>query len=192
MSGLGGNKHIPVKLTYYLLLIWLVLSAGVILAWLTTSQWLPGAIVACWAGILIPVIGIGFYFKNVKVVNNNIEKAKKAIESLAQGELGFTLEVDSDGELDQLKAGINDLSANLQELMLHIWQQTARSQRFLNLLETALRQAPNGFTEKGELLPHVRDAMAALADLRQLVTAYAFYDVSLEDERPVATNTEKN
>ncbi len=189
MSILGGKKHRLAVIIIYITGTWLALAAGVGLAWKLTSQMLPAMVAAACAGVLISLLGISLYYVSLKIVDNNIETVRKAIDGLAQGELSVTLDVDSDDELSLLGAGVNDLSANLQELMLHIWQQTARSQRFLNIIEAQLTDSAGKQPGKDEVLVHLKDAMTALSDLRQLVTTYAFYDVSLENEKPVASKT---
>jgi len=188
----GGSKKRVVAIIIFVTGTWVVLAIGVVLAWRLTSQLPPALLVAGCAGVLIPVLGISLYYVDLKRTDNNLETVRKAIDGLAQGELGVTLEVDSEDELAMLGAGVNDLSANLQELMLHIWQQTARSQRFLNVIETELADSGGRRDRRDELLTHLKDAMTALADLRQLVTTYAFYDVCLEDEKPVAAKTERD
>ncbi len=192
MGMFGDKKQILLTVVVYVTGTWVALGLGVILAWRLTSQVQPALVVAGTAAILIPALGIGIYYAGLKIVNKSIETVRKAIDGLAQGELGVTLDVDSDDELALLGAGVNDLSANLQELMLHIWQQTARSQRYLSGIESELKTSGERSIDRDEIHSHLRDAMEALSDLRQLVTAYAFYDVRLEDEKPVATNTEGN
>ena len=123
----------------------------------------------------------------VRQIDRPLHIIRKAVFRLSQGKLNETVPVETSDEFGQIGSNINELAANLQELLLYIWKQTGQC---LSLLETIrLLQAKE---IEGKIDPRVHDALQQLTravdNLRDMAKAYVFYDVYLEGEKTLAIN----
>jgi methyl-accepting chemotaxis protein len=102
-----------------------------------------------------------------------------AMSKLAKGQLNETVAVETSDEFEQIGACINELAANLQELLLYIWKQTGQCHDLLDHIHhnPDLRHDKH-LTLEG--LGYLKELSAAIDDLREMAKAYVFYDVSIE------------
>ncbi len=108
-----------------------------------------------------------------------MRRLARALAQLARGKLNETVDITQDDEFGQMGAGINELAANLQELLLYIWKQTGQC---LVLLDR-IQQNPDMQHDRRlslETLGYLKQLTEAVDDLREMAKAYVFYDVSLE------------
>ena len=111
----------------------------------------------------------------------------RALEQLARGQLNETVSIDTADEFGRMGASINELAANLQELLLYIWKQTGKC---LTMLEY-IHQNPDLRQDRRltlESLGYLEQLTESVDDLREMAKSYVFYDVSLDSNKAYAIN----
>ena len=112
---------------------------------------------------------------------------RRALFRLAQGRLNETVTMDSVGEFRQMGDKINELAANLQELLLCIWKQTGQCLTTLEQIQDdsgqQLKCAP-----PEQNIEQLHQVIASIENLREMAKAYVFYDVRLDGEQTLAIN----
>jgi methyl-accepting chemotaxis protein len=111
----------------------------------------------------------------------------RALEQLARGQLNETVAIDTPDEFGRMGASINELAANLQELLLYIWKQTGRC---LSMLEY-IHNNPELRHDRRltlESLGYLKQLTESVDDLREMAKSYVFYDVSLDGNKTHAIN----
>ncbi len=120
-------------------------------------------------------------------INRPIHAIRHAVLRMAQGKLNETVSIDSIDDLGQIGGGINELAANLQELLLYIWTQTGQCMTKLEIIQEHLDRC-NDPVDGAEMRESLRHLTAAVENLRLMANAYVFYDVCLEGDRAQAIN----
>ena len=106
----------------------------------------------------------------------------RALEQLARGQLNETVCIDTPDEFGRMGASINELAANLQELLLYIWKQTGKC---LAMLEQ-IHGNPELHHDRRltlESLGYLEQLTESVDDLRKMAKSYVFYDVTLEGNK---------
>jgi methyl-accepting chemotaxis protein len=139
-------------------------------------------------GILV-IGGLGFLWIRIasRRLSRPIRVLSHALSRLSRGKLNETVTLDGTDEFSQIAIGINELAANLQELLLYIWKQSGQCLEKIKHLENSggqkdLEQMP------AESMMHLRELNKAVHDLRDMAKAYVFYDVYLDGEKTLAIN----
>lgn len=91
----------------------------------------------------------------------------------------------SGNDIDEIGGVINDLAANLQEVLLHVWHHTTRSMALIdginkNLMRLNRHDLPQGIAED------VEGVRQNIQEMQDLVRAFEYYDIQLEDGRILA------
>jgi methyl-accepting chemotaxis protein len=81
---------------------------------------------------VIGVVGLLWIRMATRHLNRPVRLIQHAISRLAAGKLNETVVIDTPDEYGQIGSGINELAANLQELLLFIWKQTGECDHLLN------------------------------------------------------------
>jgi methyl-accepting chemotaxis protein len=114
-----------------------------------------------------------------------------ALSRLSRGKLNETVTLDTTDEFSQIATGINELAANLQELLLYIWKQTGQCLEKIEHLENG-----TGSDDQSRLPPEsmeqIKQLNKAVRDLREMTKAYVFYDVYLDGEKTLAIDEPDN
>jgi methyl-accepting chemotaxis protein len=133
------------------------------------------------AGMLFIVFFSLIWFRiALRHIQRPIRTIQQAVFRLAQGKLNETVAIESTDEFGQIGSSINELAANLQELLLYIWKQTGQCVH--NLERIKLGNDPQ--ISQQDLLELSR----AIESLREMAKAYVFYDVHLDGEKALAIN----
>lgn len=132
-------------------------------------------------------ITIAWFRFTIHRINVPIYAIRRAVYRLAQGKLNETVSIESNDEFGQIGSNINELAANLQELLLYIWKQSGQC---IVCLDNIKKSAdPNGeplsITDAKQQL---EELSAAIENMRQMAKAYVFYDVRLDGEQTLAIN----
>lgn len=140
------------------------------------------------AGLLVTA-GLGYLW--YRIVSRRLERpvriVSRALDQLARGQLNETVSLETHDEFGQIGASINELAANLQELLLYIWKQTGQC---MALLEN-VQNNPDLYHDRRltlESLGYLKQLTASIDDLREMAKSYVFYDVSLDDNKTQAIN----
>jgi methyl-accepting chemotaxis protein len=111
----------------------------------------------------------------------------QALEQLARGRLNETVSIETPDEFGRMGASVNELAANLQELLLYVWKQTGKC---LTMLEH-IHNNPDLHHDRRltlESLGYLKQLTESVDDLREMAKSYVFYDVSLDGNKTIAIN----
>ncbi|MBR9980819.1 MAG: HAMP domain-containing protein [Desulfatitalea sp.] len=122
-----------------------------------------------------------------RAIHRPIRMIQRAVTRMAQGKLNETITIDTADEFGQIGAGVNELAANLQELLLHIWKQTGQCVGSLESLQQGLI-ACDGHAPTPEAKEALDQLTLAIDDLRAMAKAYVFYEVRLEGDQTLAAD----
>lgn len=142
---------------------------------------LSGGVLAC------GVLGYAWMRLAVRKIGRPVRTISRAMSKLAKGQLNETVAIETSDEFECIGSSINELAANLQELLLHIWKQTGEC---LALLEN-IKNNPDMRHDKQltlEGLGYLKQLSEAVEGLREMAKAYVFYDVNIEGTKTTAVN----
>jgi methyl-accepting chemotaxis protein len=210
-----GSLHMRRWLRYYLLMVMLTSAAMclVIYLYLTSSMAMnssanairtqtginpgsPGSqpgmelsLLLIFGSAMAVNLGIGYAWYRITSIKleRPVRVIQRALSQLARGQLNETVAIDSPDEFGQIGAGINELAANIQELLLYIWKQTGQCLALLEHIQNNpdLRH-DRRLTLEG--LGYLKQLAESIDDLREMAKSYVFYDVSLDDNKTQAIN----
>jgi methyl-accepting chemotaxis protein len=131
-------------------------------------------------GFMLLVICGGIWVgMTTRHIGRPVHTIATAMSKLVKGQLNETVAVETSDEFEQIGACINEVAANLQELLLYIWKQTGQCHDLLDHIHCN----PDLRHDKRltlESLGYLKQLSAAIDDLREMAKAYVFYDVSIE------------
>ena len=112
----------------------------------------------------------------------------KAAKKIAAGHLDETVPVGNQDEIGNIGELINDLAANLQEILLHVWNHTEDDIVLLDHICEKINTGPdNG------LFPEIKQEVAFvrqdIEDMQDMVKAFDYYNIRLDNGKVIA-NTE--
>lgn len=120
-------------------------------------------------------------------INSPVHAIRRAVYRLAQGKLNETVSLTGDDEFGQIGSNINELAANLQELLLYIWKQTGQCIVILD----EINHSPNLHDDQrfdSEMAKQLKELTTAIENLRAMAKSYVFYDVRIDGEQTLAIN----
>ena len=128
------------------------------------------------------VLGYIWYRVTSSKIERPIKTISHALDQLSKGRLDETVVVHNPDEFRQIGASMNELAANLQELLLYVWKQTGICLALLNSLQTNQDLRHNRYVTN-DALGDLKKLTQSMDDLRQLAKSYVFFDVSLNDNK---------
>jgi methyl-accepting chemotaxis protein len=135
-------------------------------------------------GGLLMNAGLGYLWYRIlsRRFDRLMDTLLRALEQLARGQLNETVSIDTPDEFGRMGASINELAANLQELLLYIWKQTGKCLTMLDHIHNnpELNQEQRLSLES---LGHLEQLTESVDDLREMAKSYVFYDVSLDGNK---------
>jgi methyl-accepting chemotaxis protein len=137
--------------------------------------------------LMIACLGYLWYRILSRRFDRSVVAVLRALEQLARGRLNETVSIGSPDEFGRMGASINELAANLQELLLYIWKQTGKC---LTMLEH-IHNNPDLRHDRRltlESLGYLKQLTDSVDDLREMTKSYVFYDVSLDGNKTHAIN----
>jgi methyl-accepting chemotaxis protein len=155
------------------------------------SSWIGselGLILILTGGLAINA-GVGYIWYRIASLRleRPVRVIQRALNQLARGQLNETVVMDAPDEFSQIASGINELAANLQELLLYIWKQTGQCQTWLEYIQNN-PDLHHDHRLTLESLDYLKQLSDAIGDLREMAKSYVFYDVSLDDDKTQAIN----
>ncbi len=119
-------------------------------------------------------------------LNQSVAMIDRAVSHLAAGKLNVTVAIESADEFGKIGMGLNELAANLQELLLFIWKQSGQCIALLEKMEVHGNTGPGGNAAPKAL--SYRQIYESIQNLREMAQSYVFYDVRLEGKHALAIN----
>lgn len=144
-------------------------------------------------GSVILIGGVGFLWMRLtsRKLRRPVRILSSALSRLSRGKLNETVTFDTRNEFSQIATGINELAANLQELLLYIWKQSGHCLEKIERLEDSTSSNDHQQLSP-ESVEHIRQLNKAVHDLREMAKAYVFYDVYLDGDKTMAINDPGN
>jgi methyl-accepting chemotaxis protein len=117
-----------------------------------------------------------------------IRQIDRAIVNLVSGKLNETVDIQTADEFGKIASGLNELAANLQELLLYIWKQSGQC---LSILKEISAKRNDSHLQTTHLFSHeemanIKQIEETLSNLREMAKSYVFYDVNIENEKALA------
>jgi methyl-accepting chemotaxis protein len=140
------------------------------------------------SGLLVSAgLGYAWYRISSRMLERPVRIVLRALDQLARGQLNETVNIETPDEFGQIGASINELAANLQELLLYIWKQTGQCMALLEHVQNN----PDLHHDRRltlESLGYLKQLSESIDDLREMAKSYVFYDVSLDGNTTQAIN----
>lgn len=141
---------------------------------------------------VIFVIAIaGMFFLNRHVVKPLDEMGRAAFK-MAHGHLDQVVPVRNRNEVGKIGEFINDLAIDLQEVLLHVWNHTRQDIVLLDRMAGLMNLQHGG----NGLPPEIREdfyfVKRDIEDMRDMVKAFNYYHVRLEEERVLVNSRSQN
>ena len=130
--------------------------------------------------MLIGIIWIWYYIH--KWIMFPLNQMVVAVEKIGRGHLNQTIKIDAPEEIQRISESINDLSVNLQEVLLFVWNQTEASLQFLEGAHDENRESNVVNSDKDLKVIAVKKNML---ELQKMISAFAFYDVRFDQNRVI-------
>ena len=165
-TGAAAPNHLPLALADLKSIVLLLLVSGLLLS-----------------------AGLGYFWYRIlsRRFDRSVIALLRALEQMARGRLNETVSIDTPDEFGRMGASINELAANLQELLLYIWKQTGQC---LTMLEH-IHNNPDLRHDRRltlESMGYLNQLTESVDDLREMAKSYVFYDVSLDGNKTLAIN----
>lgn len=131
---------------------------------------------------------LGAFLFLTKTVVAPIRQLFEITRIMAEGRLDVSAPPGPRNEIGRIGDTINELTVNLQEVLLHAWNHTIRVKALLCRISESLSDKPPHGPPRG-IRTNVEDILREIEDLQALVRAFEFYDIHLEDDRIMAAET---
>jgi methyl-accepting chemotaxis protein len=125
--------------------------------------------------LIVGMFGIIWYYF-IYFILAPLIKMKDIAEQIGHGQLNQTINIRAPLEIQRLSESINDLSVNLQETLLFVWNQTEVSLRCLNIDETENYNSEN-------IINAINTVKQNMIDLQRMISTYVLYDVRLDHNK---------
>jgi methyl-accepting chemotaxis protein len=140
-----------------------------------------------WAALLIAAACLSAAFVYTRKLLAPLEDVRLTAARIAGGRLDQPAEITGKDETAALAELINDIAANQQEILLHLWNQTGNSIQVIDRLQAGITgRVPNdGLAGMKKDLASIRSNME---NLRALVNGVEFFQVKLSKNKVSASS----
>ncbi|MFO8083189.1 MAG: HAMP domain-containing protein [Desulfobacterales bacterium] len=120
------------------------------------------------------------FFLIIHIIFNRLDNIKKVAVRMTEGHLDETILSHQSDEIGAIGKVINDFAANLQEVLLLLWNQTQNCLRQLNQVEELTRVNPEETPRLDDKLQQMRHG---LEDMQTMIRSFHFFGVCIDDGR---------
>ena len=140
-----------------------------------------------WAGLLIGAACLSAAFIYTRKLLDPLDDVQQTAARIAVGRLDQPARITGKDETAVLAELVNDIAANQQEILLHLWNQTGNSIQVIDRLQSAInsRFSNDGLAGMKKDLASIRSNMESL---RALVNGVEFFQVTLSNNRVSASS----
>jgi methyl-accepting chemotaxis protein len=125
--------------------------------------------------LILCIFGIIWYYF-IDFILAPLIQMKDVAEQIGHGKLNQTINIRAPLEIQRLSESINDLSVNLQEILLFVWNQTEISLRCLNIDEI-------GDYNSEKIVKAINTVKQNMIGLQKMISTFALYDVRLDHKK---------
>lgn len=132
--------------------------------------------------VLVCVVATMFVF--IRNIVEPLDTMVKSVKRIAEGHLNETVPIRSQDEIGKIGELINDLSVNLQEVLLHVWNHTRQDLVLLDHMAEIIHAQPYDiFPQKvKDEFDFVRND---IEEMQEIVKAFDYYHIRFEGDRLV-------
>ncbi len=134
--------------------------------------------------LLCTLIGGMLFFKRNILIP--LETTRDIVQRMAEGHLDKAIRIRSDNEIGQVAEGINSLAINVQEVLLYVWNHTQQNVVLLDRISKQLQAPPDNALPSSILKEAVDQVSLKNEELKDIVTAFNYFEVKLEHEKMVS------
>ncbi len=136
--------------------------------------------------VLICVIATMFVF--IRNIVEPLDLIGKAAQKISDGRLDESVPIRNHDEIGKIGELINDLAANLQEVLLHVWNQTAAD---IAILDDVYNELNTGLCEEisPEIKGQVKSVRQDIDNMQNMVKAFDLYNIRLNNGKVLAHAT---
>jgi HAMP domain-containing protein len=131
-------------------------------------------------GALTVGFGAGFWLWMNRSVLLPLERTAQAVREMAAGRLDASVPRGAPDEIGELGRRVNEMSANVQETLLHVWQGTGECQRLIENARRELSGSPQ--EEVAAALSNIDRGRKTIEALRSFVAAFEFYEIRIDPD----------
>ncbi len=115
-----------------------------------------------------------------------LEKLRYTLQRMTEGQLDLPLSIRSNNEVGQVGELVNDLSINIQEVLLYIWNYTQQQFSLLDRITKKIVLPATADQNLSVLNQDVGEMQRNAEELQAIVTAYDYFEVKLEQDKMVS------
>jgi methyl-accepting chemotaxis protein len=136
--------------------------------------------------VLICVIATMFVF--IRNIVEPLDLIGKAAQKISNGRLDESVPIRNHDEIGKIGELINDLAANLQEVLLHVWNQTAAD---IAILDDVYNELNTRHCDEisPEIKNRVKSVRQDIDNMQSMVKAFDLYDIRLNNGKVLAHTT---
>lgn len=110
---------------------------------------------------------------------------QNALQRIASGRLDQKVSISGEGEIASMGEAVNDIAANQQEVLLHLWSQTEHSIGLIDRIADGVKVGLNN-GDSISVRADLKSVRSNMENLKGLTDGISFYNVRLEDKSAVA------
>jgi methyl-accepting chemotaxis protein len=137
------------------------------------AKQLKYTIIAMMTGILGLIIGVGFFIE-LKVVRP-LDRMARFTDGLAKGCLNQTIKSGRGDEIGRIGQGLNEVAANIQELLLYSWNQAGNGRQYLENAKQSYKKE----TDNVSFRQNLKHAGHCMENIRLMAESFDLFEVSL-------------
>lgn len=128
---------------------------------------------------ILALLYLFFYLKRAEA--RRLAELTRIVQQIGDGNMVETAPEINDRFLS-LACSINDMSANIQEVLILLWKQSSNSLKMINRLEGFLRlQKETDHDSISVILQECKDLGKSYDDCQELLVGFQFFGVNLEN-----------
>jgi len=140
---------------------------------------------------LVLILMIAAMIVFIRNIVEPLDTMAKSARKIASGQLNETVPIRYDDEIGKIGQLLNELSVNLQEILLHLWNSTGQNIALLNNMYSIICSQADSCKSR-QLEEDIECVRQDMETLQEMVKTFDFYNVELSDGRLLAAeNTDE-
>ncbi len=135
------------------------------------------------------IVGMIFLLRNIIIPLENIADAVRRIN---EGHLDKSIPIQAKDEIGHVIESINDMSVNMQEILLYIWNNNQQNFKLIDSMEEQLNKYLDNKTILSQLKKDIARIRQNNEEVQTLVTTFNYFEVKLEHEKMVSDPGQDN